>query len=205
MTVFNLDSGVVVDTSKLPPASIEALIARGVGHVFGNETASKVVSGIRKSINPEKPSEVSTDAVKSWRQSNEEAIAEMTRKAHADFVAALESGTLGTRESSGPRVDPLTKWMRQTAAAEVVAILRKKGAIAASEKKHPAQDDVFSLGGQEITFGDLIARRLANPKEGPRLAREGKAHLDALARQKAKAEQNAAAVAEADSLEDMGL
>lgn len=205
MPTFNLESGVVLDTSKLPAASVEALIARGVGHVFGNETASKIVSAIRKSINPEKPSEVSTDAVKVWRAANADAIAEMTRKAHADFAAALEAGTLGTRESSGPRVDPMTKWMRSRAAEFIVGVLKSKGAIAASERKQPGLDDTFDLGGQKVTFGDLIARRLANPKEGPALQREAKAHFDALARQKAKVEQNAKAASEAESLEDMGL
>jgi hypothetical protein len=207
---YDTGTGFTIDTDKLPPASISALLDRGLGHVFGNEASSRVVSGIRKAINPEKPSEVSTEAVKAFRETNSDAIAEMTRKAHEDFVGKLLEGKLGERApgtGSGPKVDPLTKWCRATASAEIVAILRGKGAIAAGEKKMPKLDDEFELGGASVTFGALIDRRLANPKEGPRLQREGKAHLDALAKQKARAEANAKAMAEAggESLEEMGF
>lgn len=205
MTVFNFESGITVDTGKIPEASVNALIARGINHVFGNETASKVVSAIRSRINPEKPKEVSTDAVKVWRQANADAAAELTRSAHEGFAKALVDGTMGLRTLSGPKTDPLTRHMRQSASAEIVAILRERGAIAQGERKTPAGDTEFSIGGQTVTFGALVDRRLANPKERPRLKKDAEQHLAALARQKARVEANAKEAAQGTSLEDMGL
>jgi hypothetical protein len=204
MPTFDTMTG-TIDTTTLPPKSLDALLLRGLTHVYGNEASSKVVSAIRSRINPEKPSDVSTDDIKVWREANTDAVAELTRKAHEDFTKALTDGTLGTRSSSGPKVDPLTKEIRVRATSEVVAILRNVGAIGKGEKKYPTLDEVFRLGNQEVTFGDLIARRIANPKEGPRLKKEAEAHLVALARQKARVEAEAEKAGAATSLEEMGL
>jgi hypothetical protein len=194
-----------VDTKDFPEATINALLLRGMTHVYGNETASKIVASIRKNVNPEKPGDVTGAQVAEWREANEDAVAELTRKTHEDFTKALREGTLGTRAASGPRLDPVARELRQRATSEVVAILKNVGAIGKSEKKYPAQDELFTIAGQEVAFGALIDRRIANPKEGPRLKKEAEDHVKALARQKARAEAQAVESAKAGTLEDMGL
>lgn len=206
MPTFETAHG-VVDTATFPPKTIEALILRGLTHVYGNEASSKVVSAIRARINPEKPSDVSTDAIKVWREANASAVAELIRAAHSAFTKALTEGTLGTRTGGGPRVDPLTREMRQRATGELFAILKNVGAIGKGEKKHPALDEVFTIAGTEITWSGLIDRRLANPKEGARIKKEAEDHLRALARQKARVEAQAeeATKSGGQSLDELGL
>lgn len=167
----------VIDTDALPDASIAAMLKRGLTHFLGNEQAAKV-----------------TNAKKAWAKAHggadmpEDEIDAKRDELVAAAIAALESGTVGVGVR-GPRIDPVEKIMEARAEAEVVSILKNHKLAT----KKPEDEDVFTLGGVEYTFADLVERRVA--KEGERLRAEAEAEV--ARRKAAKAERDAAAKAAA--------
>lgn len=151
-------NGIEVDTSKLPEASINALLSRGLTHYLGSEQASKV-----------------TAKVAAFEKEHGEAPAEDEKAAWkaqfiADAVKALQDGTIGTR-TGGPRLDPLAKAIRDIAGEEVTALIRNAG------HKVPKGKETVSVRGEEVTFGQLVDRRLANPEHAERIGKAAKARV----------------------------
>lgn len=166
-----------IDSSKLSPVGLEALVRRGISHLLGNEQSSKVgpESAWAKAFaesNKRPPSKDEIDAQK----------VELQKVA----IQALYDGTIGIR-AAGPRTNPLDSEMSSIAKREVLDVLRTQGI-----KKFPTGDDVVTLGGQSFTGDILIERRLA--KHGERIKREAE-KLIADKAKKQKSAQHAAQMA----------
>lgn len=176
----------VIDTDALPAASVAAMLKRGLTHYLGNEQAAKVTN-FKKSFAKANGREPGEDEIDAKRDELIEAA-----------VAALAAGTVGIGVR-GPRIDPVEKIMEAKAEAEVVAILKSHKLAT----KKPEDEDVFTLGGVEYTFADLVERRVA--KEGDRLRADAEAEV--ARRKAAKAERDAAAkqVAGVDIGDALGL
>lgn len=177
----------VIDTDTLPAASIAAMIKRGLTHFLGNEQAAKVTNAKKKWAKDHAGADMPEDEIDAKR---DEFV--------AAAVAALEAGTVGIGVR-GPRIDPVEKIMEQRAEAEVVNVLKQHKLAT----KKPEDADVFTLGGVEYTFADLVERRM--DKHGDRLLAEANAEI--ARRKAAKAERDAAAKATAgqDVEEALGL
>lgn len=145
-----------IDTDALPAVSLQALISRGITHYLGNEQASKVSAFAKKFAEDNNGTELAADE-KSAKQ------AELVEAAHK----ALLDGTIGTR-TGGPKLDPITKATRDIAAAEVAKVLKAGG------HKVPKGKETVSIKGEDLTFGDLVDRRIASEKHGARIAKEAK-------------------------------
>lgn len=177
----------VMDTANFPPATIDALLRRGLSHVLGNEAASKVsawedAETKRRAENGGAPI---TDDEKSARK-NEFQLA---------LIEAMNSGTLG-QSNRGPRIDPVEAARQAIAKREVIDVLRGAGL------KQPKGDaKVKFADGQEFTMGELVNRRL--DKHGERITREAQKHVAELERKAKKAKEEASkagATANADAL-----
>ena len=126
-----------IDTDKLPPQSVDALIRRGIAHFLGNEQASKVASHF-----DEKPD--ATDAEKAAYK------AECQKSA----IEALLKGTVGANVR-GPRGSQLETIVRQLAEKEVRDILKHNGLTM------PSGDKVVEFAsGEKLTKAVLINRRV---------------------------------------------
>lgn len=152
-----------IDTSTLLEKSLEALISRGITHFLGNEQASKVSAWAKK-----------------FAEENGAEPAEDEKKAkQAELVAAafeaLNAGTIGTR-AGGPKLDPITRAARDIAEDEITRLIK------ASNQKVPKGKETVSVRGETLTLSDMIDRRLASEKHGPRIAKEAKAAVAARAR-----------------------
>lgn len=143
-----------LDFSTLPPASLSAMLRRGVSHYLGSEVASKVKAYFDSEDENGNKSEM-TEASRAAK------VAEV----RADFLAKLEAGTVGV-SVRGPAVDPVEKIARQLAKAEIVVILKKNGLA----WPKTADATVDFPNGDKFTGAQLIDRRMA--KEGERLTKE---------------------------------
>lgn len=162
------------DLFTLPVGSIVALVSSGLAHKMGNEVASKVSAAKAKraadttegALGPMNDAEVATAQVDA-------------RKA---MWEAIVNGTLGVRGPAAPRVDPVTKRMREIAGDEVTATLKaNKLAVPRGDKtvSFPVGDKTESF-----TFGQLIDRRL-DPSRGPsaeRIRKQAERELRELAK-----------------------
>ena len=150
----------VIDTTKLPEVSVEALLRRGLSHYMGNEQASKVVAHFVD----EEPTA--------------EAKAKFKTECQAKAVVALAAGTIGTRVF-GPRVSPVENIMRMLARRKVSDALKKNGL------KAPKGDEAIEFAnGQKLTMAELIERQLA--KHGDALRKEADAEVKRRERELAK-------------------
>lgn len=162
---------ITIDVSKLPEASVTALIRRGVSHVFGNEAASRVAAFVAKEKDE-------------GREVSDEGKADAKQRFQAEALEKLNSGTLGYRAPS-VGVDPTEKVIRAIAKIEVTAILREHGL------SFPTKDKTITFGDQTLTGDELIDRRIAN--HGDRLRKEAEAEIKRKAREAAKAAESAKA------------
>lgn len=166
-----------LDTAKFHPASLDAMVRRGVSHYLGNEMASKVVAW----------SETET---KERAKTGAPAITDAEKEAkknelQLEAIAALEAGTVG-QSNRGPRVDPLVAQVMAIARREVIDTLK------ANNIKPPKGEDVVTFGdGATRTMAQMVEKRIAN--HGPRIEAEAKKHLAELARKAEKAKKEAAA------------
>jgi hypothetical protein len=118
------------DFDALPEASRLGIINRGLAHIFGNEVASQVVGHVRGRIAGEdgKASEVSTEAIKAYREAHPDEMTAKTQEFQKAKHQAILEGKLGVRASgSGVSVDPMTKEMLRIAKDEIQAIFKKRG------------------------------------------------------------------------------
>jgi len=174
-----------IDTAKLPQASIDALLRRGVSHYLGNEQASKLTAWADAQAKAEGGS-VPTDEQKAARK------AELVREA----LAALAAGTVGTRVA-GPRVEPIEAARNAIAKREVTEILRGAGI------KPPKGDEAVKFAdGTTKTMAQMVATRLE--KFGDRIEKEAQKKLAEDAR-RVKAAQAVAAQAEAKTADALGV
>ena len=180
-----------VDTTKLPEQSVQALLARGLAHVLGNEASARVIGLYRQDAIELAKQAKGGDLDKEEREyaiknvkTDTDSDEYKSRKANAqaELLAALESGKLGVGREAQPK-DPFGSEVARIVKSEVLNVLRKqqlhKGA------KDPSGDTVFTLGGQEFTFNVLKTRWLS--KNETRFNKEAKAKVDALERLAKKA------------------
>lgn len=175
-----------IDPANLPEASVQALLSRGVTHYLGNEQASKLTNLIRKAVNAEAPSAVTSEQVKTYREANAETVSGWNNELVASALAALTAGTVGVRAAAGPKLDPIAKIAGRIAKAEVLSVLKSQS-IAAPK----GDEKVRFADGTELSMADLVSRRLA--KHGERINTEAKAESKRVERENAKRAANAGA------------
>lgn len=147
---------VTVDTSTLPPASIDALLRRGLSHYLGNEQASKLTS---------------------WKESEEGKTASdaqvSTKKAEliAGAMRALHEGTVGTR-TFGPRGTALETLEREVAWERLSPMLAKVPGYKASVFKDGGKLHITGRG--DLTKAELIAAYIAKNAEAVRKEAESR-------------------------------
>lgn len=155
-----------IDTDKLPPASIDAMLSRGISHYLGNEQASRVSAFVE------------AEKVKGNTVGDAEKAT-----AKADFVKAavdkLLAGTVGQGSSRGPRGTTVDTVIRQLAEKEVRAVLKAAGITMPSGEKVVEFSD-----GTKLTKAQLIDRRVA--KRGDALRKEAEAEIKRLEREATK-------------------
>lgn len=128
MTTFKDHTGTEHDFAALPEATRQAIVNRGISHLFGNECASVVVGQIRKHLaNGGKASDVTGDAIRKFRDdpANESVLDDWLASARNAKVAAMLQGTLGVRVA-GATIDPLEAMIRRLAKAELIARIGSK-------------------------------------------------------------------------------
>jgi hypothetical protein len=169
-----------VDFAALPEVSQAALAQRGFTHVFGNEVASRVHS---RAMGEDGANSDDKATVKAWKDANPDKLAAWAAEVSADFLAALNDGTLGNRVS-GPRLTPVETIARQMARKEIEDILR------ANKIKVPTKDDKVKMPDGEFTMAELVTRRLE--KFGDRINAAAKKEADRRAKQTDAVTANAA-------------
>ena len=185
------------DPTKIPEASLKALLARGFAHYLGNEQASKIVGKIRQALvegTQRKVAEVSKEEVRAFREAHGDQIGKWEDEAREEALKALDAGTMGVRVATGggPRLDPVAAGMAAIAKAEVRTILK------ANNLKEPKGEETLAFGnGQTRTMAQMIEKRLAD--HGERIKKESEQAIAAQARKMAKVK------AEAGSAEGLGL
>ena len=108
------------------------------------------------------------------------------------------AGTIGQHAPRAPSVDPVEREAAKIATAEVRIILSKNG-IKPPKKGEP----VTFKNGSQATLEELVARRLANPTEGPRIMKEAEKAVKAAAAKKFALDAGDAG--DAESVDDLGL
>jgi len=194
------------DETKLPQTSVQALLSRGFSHYMGNEQASKVVAKIRTSIatslsTPDKEVnqvDVTREQVGKFRETNAKDVEGWTQEVYAAALAALDNGTVGV-STRGPTKDPIETEMRAYAKSLVVAKLKAGGLVV------PKGEETITSGGKQYTIDDLIGRQIA--KDEGTIRKHAERKIAERAREKARAEQEAAKLAGAGpvSFESLGL
>lgn len=152
--------GFTFDTTALPPATIDALIKRGLSHVIGNECASKVSGMVKR--------DAEAEPAKVWSADEKTAALSAAR---SEASAAILDGTLGARVVT-PKSDTVEGIMSAKARTEVQNVLKDAG-LGVPKK---ADEKVTTASGS-FTMAELIARRIA--KHGDRLKKEAEKELKA--------------------------
>jgi hypothetical protein len=185
-----------LDTALFPPATVDALIRRGVSHILGNEASSKAKAW-EESENASRAETAGKAGQSTYNPVTDEEKAAKKAEFQAAFVDAMTAGTLGQGAARGPRVDPVEAAARGIAKREIADVLRGVGL------KLPKTDaKVKFTDGQEFTLAELIDRRLE--KHGERITREAQKHVADLERRSKKAREEAAKVGTANA-EALGL
>lgn len=161
-----------VDHATLPEQSIKVLLSRGLTHLLGNEQAAKVSAARKRADEDGKPL-------------TEMEATDLLAKFRSDAFTALQAGTLGVRESSGPRITPLDRRVRESAKAELFVKLQANGV------KVPKKMDVafYPPGAPVDSISSLIDKWTA--KHGERLTKEAEAAIKAEERRMAKIRESA--------------
>ncbi len=165
--------------AELPPASLAALVRRGLGHVMGNEVASKVTAHKAKN-----------------EGIDDEALAAFGASARDAMAQAIKSGTLGAgRTPSGePAKTPLETIMNRLILADISLKL------AGIKLKLPSGDKVVTMpNGETYTRAQLVARQMSTRGD------HWKAEAEKEAAKQAKAVAKQRAAVEAGGVESLGL
>lgn len=159
-----------IDADTIPAKSVNALLARGLAHICGNEVSSKVVSKIRSVIG----ADATKDAVKEYRTANDAKVTEWEHEGITEALKSLQDGTVGDR-SFGPRGTALDTVIRQVATEELRAALKKGGQSLPSGKKTVLVATAANPNGEQFTGPELVARYVAANTE--RLTREANSRM----------------------------
>lgn len=172
MEKITYGDSIAIDFASLPEASQHALAQRGLTHVLGNEVASRVHAWAQAEGQANSDDKATVAA---WKAANASAITSKTAEVQADFVKALQEGTLGSRVA-GPRLTPLETIMRKAARGEIETILRANGV------KVPKGEDTIETADGAFTMAQLIDRRLANEATGAPIRKAAERELAAKAK-----------------------
>lgn len=178
----------IPDTAALPPASLDAMIRRGLNHYFGNEQSAKVTA-FKDKFTKENPG----------TEASPEAIAAFQAEIIGAALEALNSGNVGT-SVRGPRVEPQEAAELAIAKREVTDILRANGI------KPPKGDEAVQFAdGTTKTMAQMVAKRREN--FGDRIAKEAAKVIAEQRRKADKAKAEAAAITDpkAKTADALGL
>jgi hypothetical protein len=148
-----------IDFSKLPEASVRAMLQRGVTHFLGSEQASKVSTKF-------KDADEATNT--------DEARASFKAECVAKALAALNEGTVGV-STRGSAADPLEAEIERITKREVVAVLKGQGL------KFPKDGESVKFGNGTVRTGDEMLTNYS-AKHGDRIRKEAEAALKEKAR-----------------------
>lgn len=161
------------DTANLPAETIDALLARGFAHYFGNEQAAKLTAKIKSAVaaesgNGTKATDVERAAVQAYRAAHADEVKAWQADIVAGALVALDEGKIGLRESTGPResTDPVGVEVRKMAKARVMELLKAKSL------KFPGKDEALELNGTSFTGAELIQRQIDRHGEAMRKVAE---------------------------------
>ena len=131
-----------IDTQTVPATSLVALVQRGFNNILGNEVASKVTKwkDDYKDEHGENP--------------NDAEVATYTYDCRKAALQRILDGTLGVRQSAGPRGTAIDTVMRQIAVERLAAALKKQNT------KMPIKDETVTVGGKSYDRASLIAAHL---------------------------------------------
>lgn len=181
-----------IETTKLPEASVQALLRRGLSHYLGNEMSSKVVGKVAGHIKSAKEAwgkanegATADDVTEASFEPSDEVKAAWKAEALAEGLKALAEGTIGN-QVRGPRLDPLETAKLDIVKKEIFAIL-DANKLARPKK---AEDVVVFGDGTSKSLQQMIDNRFAN--HGDRIAREAEKKVAEDARRLAKAKSEAA-------------
>lgn len=133
------DGAVTVDTDRIANTTKEALLARAIGHILHNEAAS---------AHPKTEDGSHVQARFDWA---------------AKKVASLYDGTLGVRQPTGPRVDPVEQEYRRLREAAVRTWLRAHNIKTPKREKGVEVSYNFGAHGTK-THAELLASFDQGPK-----------------------------------------
>jgi hypothetical protein len=208
-------SGEDVAFDGLPEISRQALVNRGLSHLFGNECTSVVSAAIRSAVvtgTNRKAGDVATAEIQAYRadESNGAFISDTLASARAAKMAALLEGTLGVRVPGESSIDPIEAEMTRIAGDEMRALFAAQKWIWPRGKDEDGNAKTFKMGDMSFTASDLITNWIEGAdKKGkygtagelnePRIRKAAERAVKAKASLKAKA-----AVGEkAESLSDL--
>jgi hypothetical protein len=195
-------NGQNVDFSKVPQASLEALLRKGVTHYLGNEQASKVTAWKQKTAD-----ERAAEAKKNGTEAAPVTDAEIEAK-KAEFeaaaLAAIYDGEIGA--GRGPRLDPVERELRALIDQHIANTLAGNGIKFPKNRKLPAEGEVIEFAnGQTRTLEQM--RENVQKTHGERLKKDAEKRVKDLnaKAEKAKAEAERLAKAGPVSADTLGL
>lgn len=185
----------VIDIDALPPASVAAMLRRGISHYLGNEVASKVAAWVNKQEETERKTnpDYEVDENAKFAQKN------LFQGAALDALLAGEVGNA----SRGPRVDPLQAEINKLLKAEVTTRLATHGIKPAGKKRAWTADDLVKFAdGREKTIAAMCQTLM--DKDGDKYTKEAQKILAEVARREKRAKESAAEAKDATA-EALGL
>lgn len=195
-------AGNAIDFSKVPPASIESLLAKGVTHYLGNEQASKVTAW-KQTTTAAREAEAKkngTEVVALAEAEIEAKKEELVTKA----LTAIYEGEIGS--GRGPRLDPVEREFNSMVDAHIANTLAGNGIKFPKGRKLPTEDEVVQFAnGQTRTLEQM--RENVTKTHGDRLRKDAEKRVRDLAAkaEKAKAEAEKLAKAGPVSADQLGL
>ena len=185
--------------SSLPPASLVALVQRGLSHFLSTEVNSRLVAAIRAEIvatggesAPRKLGDVTSDAIRDFREDRPEWVEAKQAELVQAAVDAIRAGTL-VRERA-PRDVPggisgVERRARALAWSTGVDGLPSLESILVSNGiKPPKGTSTVTIGGQAFSRDDLIDRRLAKAGDALRALATAQLESERAAKAQAKSE-----------------
>lgn len=160
---------------QIPVNNVVALLTAAIGHKMRNETASKVVAGLRKGLGEDEAKGVKFE----W--SNPDHIS-AKRQAQVEMAETILKGEIGT-STRGSRKSPLEARIERLAREGLLTYLRMKK-IWTDAKRVPKEETVFRFASGDRTFESLLEgyTKMHNDK----LTKDAQSQLDREARDAAK-------------------
>lgn len=166
-----------IDSTKLPSASIDALLRRGFRIVLGTEAASVANGAV--------PRDEATEPKGTDRTTTAAAYAKALATATSDKLAELVAGTIGSGHGGGPRGSKIDTYIRAIARKEVLAKLTANGL----KEPKKANEKIIFPNGDMYNMAEMIARRLK--VHGERIGKEAEKKMAVDVRETAKLAEGA--------------